>query len=254
MSDPGRPVESLLADLADHIEWPEPAASLFELTPRLARPRPVTPRQLRWIPVTAALVVLVALLLVLSPQAREAVADLLGVAGIEIESRPELEETVGAGLGLGLQMSLEEAVETVGFPVSIPDELGEPDGVYLFEGRINMVWQGGETLPAAGESDVGLLYSQFRFDGVGDRLVKGLGPESVVIPTEVAGWSGFWIEGATHVISIEDASGRRVEETLRLAGNVLMWETDEVTHRLETMLGLDEALGIAESMRSLPGR
>jgi len=254
MSDPGRPVELLLADLADHIEWPEPSASLFELTPRLARPRPVTPRQPRWIPVTAALVVLVALLLVLSPQAREAVADLLGVAGIEIEFGPELEETVGAGLGLGLQMSLEEAVGTVGFPVSIPDHLGEPDGVYLFEGRINMVWQGGETLPAAGDSDVGLLYSQFEFDGVGDRLVKGLGPESVVIPTEVAGWSGFWIEGPAHVISIEDASGRRVEETLRLAGNVLMWETDEVTHRLETMLGLDEALGIAESMRSLPGR
>jgi hypothetical protein len=31
-----------------------------------------------------------------------------------------------------------------------------------------------------------------------------------------------------------------------------MWETDEVTHRLETMLELGEALRIAESMRSLP--
>jgi hypothetical protein len=254
MSDPGRSVESLLADLADHIEWPESAAPLLELTPRLAKPRLETSRPRRWVPATAALVVLVALLLVLSPQAREAVADLLGVAGIEIEFRPELEEPVGAGLGLGRQVSLEEAVASVDFPISIPDQLGEPEAVYLFQGRINMVWRGGETLPAAGDSDVGLLYSQFRFDGVGDRLVKSLGPESVVIPTEVAGRSGFWIEGATHVISIEDASGRRVEETLRLAGNVLMWETDEVTHRLETMLGLDEALGIAESVRSRPDR
>ena len=254
MSSPGRSVESLLADLADHIEWPEPTAPYLQPTPRLATPRPGTSRPRRWLPVTAALVMLVALLLVLSPQARKAVADLLGVSGIEIEFMPELEEPVGAGLGLGREVSLEEAVASVDFPVSIPDQVGEPDGVYLFEGRINMVWRGGESLPAAGGSDVGLLYSQFRFDGVGDRQAKSLGPESVVIPTEVGGWSGFWIEGATHVLSIEDASGRRVEETPRLAGNVLIWETDEVTHRLETMLGMDEALGIAESMRSLPDR
>ena len=253
MGSPGRSVESLLADLADHIEWPEPSMTL-ELTPRLARPRPDPPHRRRWVPATAALAVLVALLLVLSPQAREAVADLLGVAGIEIEFRPQLEDPVGAGLGLGREVSLEEAVASVDFPVSITDQLGEPDGVYLFEGRINMVWRGGENLLPAGDSDVGLLYSQFRFDGLGDRQVKSLGPVSVVIPIEVAGRSGFWIEGATHVISIEDASGRRVEETLRLAGNVLMWETDEVTHRLENMLVLDEALGIAESLRSLPDR
>jgi len=252
VGSPGRSVESLLADLADHIEWPEPSAPFPELTRRLAEPRPETPRQRRWIPVTAALAVLVALLLVLSPQAREAVADLLGVAGIEIEFRPELEEPIGAGLGLGRQMSLEEAVEMVDFTVSIPDQPGEPDGVYLFEGRITMVWQDGGALPAAGDTGVGLLHTQFHSDGVDDTFVKSLGPESVVINTEVAGWRGFWIEGDPHVISIEDASGRRVVETLRLAGNVLMWETDEVTHRLETMLGLDEALGIAESIRSLP--
>ena len=254
MSSPGRPVESLLSDLADHIEWPEPSALTLELIPRLAKPGPSTQRRRRWVPATAALAVLVALLLVVSPQAREAVADLLGVAGIEIEFRPQLEEPVGAGLGLGREVSLEDAVASVDFPVSIPDQLGEPDGVYLFQGGINMVWRGGENLPAAGDSDVGLLYSQFRFDGVGDRQVKSLGPESTVIPTEVAGWSGFWIEGDPHVISIEDASGRRAEETMRLAGNVLMWETDEVTHRFETTLGLDEALGIAESIRSLPDR
>jgi len=248
MSDPSRSVESLLVDLADHIDWPEPSAPLFELTPRLGRPRPETRRRHRWVPVTAALAILVALLLALSPQARKAVADLLGVAGIEIEFTPELEDPVGAGLDLGRQVSLDEAVEAVDFPVSVPDQPGDPDGVYLFEGRINMVWAGGERLPASGDTGIGLLYGQFHGDGDAARFVKSLGPESTVIPTEVAGRNGFWIEGDPHVISVEDASGRRVEETLRLAGNVLMWETDEVTHRLETMLGLDEAIRIAESM------
>jgi hypothetical protein len=248
MSRPGRSVESLLADLADHIEWPEPSAPLSELTPRLARARPKTRRH-RWVPVTAALVILVALLLVLSPQARKAVADLLGVAGIEIGFVSELEDSVGAGLDLGRQVSLDEAVEAVDFPVSTPDWPGDPDSVYLSGSRVIMAWAGGETLPASGETGVGLLYSQIHADGDADRFVKSLGPESSVMATVVAGWNGFWIEGDPHVISIEDGSGRRVEETLRLAGNVLMWETDEVTHRLETMLGLDEAIRIAESMR-----
>ena len=252
MSEPGRSVESLLADLAVHIDWPEPSAPRFD--PRLARPQPETPRRRSWIPVTAALAILVALLLVLSPQARKAVADLLGVAGIEIDLVPELEDPVGAGLDLGRQVSLEEAVEAVHFPVSIPDWPGDPDSVYLSGSRVNMAWAGGEGLPASGDTGVGLLYSQFRSDGVAVRFIKSLGPESVVTPTVVAGWNGFWIEGEPHAISIEDRSGGRVEETLRLAGNVLMWETDEVTNRLETMLGLNEALRIAESMRSLPDR
>ena len=247
MNDPGRSVESLLADLAVHIEWPEPSAPRFELS--LAKPRQETPRRRSWIPVTAALAVLVALLLVLSPEARKAVADLLGVAGIEIDFVPELEDPVGAGLDLGRQVSLDEAVEMIDFPVSIPDWPGDPDSVYLSGSRVNMAWAGGERLPASGDTGVGLLYSQFHGDGVDARFVKSLGPESSVIPAVVAGRNGFWIEGDPHVISIEDGSGRRVEETLRLAGNVLMWETDEVTHRLETMLGLDEAIRIAESMR-----
>lgn len=254
MSDRRRTVESLLADLADHIDWPEPSSPDLDVVRWMGRPRPETRRRRRWAPATAALVVLVALSLVLSPQAREAMADLLGVAGIEIEFTPGFKDPVGAGLDLGRQVSLDAAVEAVDFPVSVPDWPGEPDGVYLSEGRVHMVWAGGEGLPASGDAGVGLLYTQFHSDGVSDRLVKSLGPGSTVIPIEVAGWSGFWIEGDPHVISIEDDSGHRVEEKPRLAGNVLMWETEEVTHRLETMLELGEALRIAESMRARPDR
>jgi hypothetical protein len=247
MSRQGANAETLLAELASHIEWPEPGPEL-DLAPRLAITRPITPRR-RWVPAAAASVILVALLLVVSPQAREAVADLLGVAGIEIEFRPELEEPVGSDLDLGRAVSLQEAVESVGFPVSVPELPGEPDGVYISDGEVNMVWEGGETLPAAGDTGVGLLYSQFQAETGGDTSVKAVGPETTVLAVDVAGWRGWWIEGSPHVISTEDASGRRVEQTLRLAGNVLMWETDDVTHRLETMLGRGEALRIAESMR-----
>jgi hypothetical protein len=63
---------------------------------------------------------------------------------------------------------------------------------------------------------------------------------------------GLWIEGAPHVISYEDAAGIRVEEATRLAGNVLMWESDGVTHRLETTVGRQATLSLARSLQSIP--
>ncbi|HVR78191.1 MAG TPA: hypothetical protein VMS99_07325 [Acidimicrobiia bacterium] len=242
-------METILADLADHIEWPH-APVLDRVPGRLAESQPEPPRRRRWIPVTATLVVLVAALLVLSPQAREAVADLLGVAGIEIELRPELEEPVGAGLDLGREVAIGDVVESAGFAVSVPALAGEPDAVYLSEDQVNMVWVGGESLPAGGDTGVGLLYTQFPSESGGVRFVKGVGSETTVVAVEVAGASGLWIEG-DHVISVEDESGRRIEETLRLAGNVLMWESDDVTHRIETAVGLEETLRIAESVEPI---
>jgi hypothetical protein len=241
-------VETLLADLAAHIEWPEPVPGP-DLAPRLASPGPITPRR-RWIPATAVVVALITLLLVLSPRAREAVADLLGVAGIEIELQPELEVPIGSDLALGRAVSLEDGIESVDFPARVPTRLPEPDGVYVSEGRLDMVWEGQALLPAAGDTGVGVLYSQFASETGGDRFVKGVGPGSDVVPVEVGASTGFWIEGAPHIIFYEDGSGQRVEESVRLAGNVLMWETDGVTHRLETAVGLDEALRIAESVRA----
>lgn len=244
------PVESLLADLADHLNWPLPSDLGPRVSRRLALPL-ARRRRTRWIAVTAVLVFLVASLLLLSPQARQAVADFLGVAGIEIEFEPELEAPIGEGLGLGGPVSLEKAADSVDFSLSVPEVLDEPDAVYLSDGRVNMVWKGQETLPAAGDTGAGLLYSQFASGPGGEGFVKALGPDSVVVPIEAAGSTGFWIEGAPHVISYEDGAGRRVEESTRLAGNVLMWESGGVTHRIETMVGLEDTLRIALSVEPI---
>ncbi len=241
-------METLLVDLSDHIEWPQAPAPDPALSRRLAESRPEAARR-RWVPVTATLVALVAALLVISPQAREAVADLLGVAGIEIETWPHLEAPVGAGLDLGREVAVGEASGSVDFAVSVPVLAGEPDGVYLSGGQVNRVWQGGESLPAAGDTGVGLLYSQFQDQSGGESFVKGVGGDTKVVAVEVAGSSGLWIEGP-HVITTEDESGRRIEET-RLAGNVLMWERDGVTHRIETAVGLEETLRLAESVEPI---
>jgi hypothetical protein len=42
------------------------------------------------------------------------------------------------------------------------------------------------------------------------------------------------------------------EEPAWLSGNVLAWEENGVTHRLETMQTLEEALALAESLLPAP--
>jgi hypothetical protein len=246
-----RPIETLLIEVGHQIAWPEHPDQSAAVQRRLSTStRPG--RRLRWIPVTAAIILLAASILLLSPGAREAVADLLGVAGIEVrfgEPTPPL----GAELDLGDSVTLDEAAGAVAFDLSVPGSAGPPDAVYLSarpsSGRVSMVWEGAERLPAAGETDIGLIYSQFALDLAEDELfVKSVMPDSRVRAVEVAGILGLWIDGAPHVITYEDVTGQVHEEETRLAGNVLMWERAGVTHRIETTLPVDEAVALAESL------
>ena len=248
-------VEVLLTELAGHIDWPEHPDQMPAVRRRLASGTTRSPIY-RWIPVTAVMLVLVAALLLLSPNAREAVADLLGVAGIEIRFDPDPAELVGGELDLGEEVTLEEAAEAVDFRLSIPEDLGPPDAVWVSDlpssGRVSMVWIGSETLPASGDSGIGLIYSQFALDLAEDAdFVKSVMPDTPVRAVEVDSAIGLWIEGAPHVISYEDAAGNRVEEETRLAGNVLMWESEGVTHRIETTVGLGPTLAMAGSLQPI---
>lgn len=250
-----RPIEQALLDLANHIDWPDPSEQNADLRRRLAV-APVKPRRRHWIPATALVLVVVASLLLLSPTAREAVADLLGVAGIEIRFDPDPAQVVGAELQLGEEVTLEQAAEAVDFEVSVPGDPGPPDAVFLSDrpssGRVSMVWVGSETLPASGDSEIGLIYSQFASElAEGADFVKSVTPDTSVRAVEVDDAIGLWIEGAPHVISYEDAAGNRVEEETRLAGNVLMWESEGVTHRIETTEGLGPTLALAGSLQPI---
>jgi hypothetical protein len=247
-----RPIEAVLLELGGQIVWPEHPDQTPAVLRQLSSPaRPA--RRRRWIPVTAAIILLAASILVLSPAAREAVADLLGVAGIEVSFGGDVTPPVGADLDLGEPVTLQEAVGAVEFDLSVPEQPGNPDAIYLStrpsSGRVSMVWEGVEPLPAAGESDVGLIYSQFALHlGENELFVKSVMPDNRVRAVEVGGILGLWIEGAPHLITFEDAAGNIHEEETRLAGNVLMWERAGVTHRIETTQPLEDALEVAQSL------
>ena len=59
----------------------------------------------------------------------------------------------------------------------------------------------------------------------------------------------YWLEGTPHQFFYRDSAGNPSPETLRLAGNTLLWEQGAVTFRLEAQVSRDDALRIATSFR-----
>ncbi len=246
-------LERALTNLGAAVDWPEPGNDLApRVVAHITAAEPLHYRR-RWHAVryAAAVAAVFAAVLVLSPPVRHAVADMLEAAGVRlnlIEAVPEL----GGDLDLGAQVTLDEAVGSAGFALRAPEggELGPADAVYRSDGGvIAMVWEGSPLLPAAPRSDVALLIMQS--PGSLTWGEKGVGPDSVVRVVTVEGVDGLWLEGAPHTFTLLDERGEPVEETARLAANVLLWELDGINYRLETASDLDSALSVVDRLEQV---
>ncbi|MCX6023074.1 MAG: hypothetical protein NTZ05_15360, partial [Chloroflexi bacterium] len=138
-------LEEALATLDSHLGYP-PTPPIAARVAAHLRTHPAPQRAqgvARWLRLGAAAAALLLVLagagLLLSPEARSAVADRLGLPGVSIthtEPGPTpLATNLGAGLGLGERTTLAEARARSGFAVSAPTapELGEPDEVFWGE-------------------------------------------------------------------------------------------------------------------------
>lgn len=263
------PLERALVDLGGAIAYPstpdiaravrhriESGAGAERRAARIGRRRlwSSVPR-VAW--VAAALAALFAGALVFSPSTRQAVADFFGVDGIRIHVGGRAPEGLGADLDLGERISLADAQSRVTFPIQVPsiDRLGAPDEVYFGApppgGQLSFVYAAGPGLPAAPPTDVGLLFSQFSADLEGAFFKKAVQFGTNVRFVLVNGADGYWVHGAPHVFSYRDVEGHIVEESSRLAGDVLVWSRDGVTYRIESGLRLREVLEIAESLEPI---
>jgi hypothetical protein len=213
--------------------------------------------------IAALLLIAIAGGLVLFPEARHAIADRLGLPGVLIrwvDEVPAPEPTrVGAPLLLGRPVTLGEARAAVDFPVRVPTAAGfdAPDEIYLLDqnegAMVSFVYPSGPELPANDETGVGALLTQFRGEADRGLIEKGLpaaGEDQTQLQAvSVAGEPGFWISGAPHgFFFVCYDVGECRQERYRLAGNVLLWEQDGVTLRLESALTLEAALAIAKSV------
>jgi hypothetical protein len=116
-------------------------------------------------------------------------------------------------------------------------------------GEIALVYDARADLPAAGTTGVGLLITVFRGSLEPGLFGKVLGPGSRLERVRVGRASGYWIEGAPHQFLYTDEHGEIQPQTVRLAANVLLWETRGLTVRVESALPRDNTVRIAESMR-----
>jgi hypothetical protein len=226
---------------------------------------PRTVRPTIWL-IAALLLLAIASGLVLFPEARNAIADRLGLQGVLIRWVDEVPSPqpsqVGAPLLLGRPVTLDEARAAVDFPVRVPTAAGfdAPAEVYLLDqdegAMVSFVYPAGPGLPASDETGVGALLTQFKGEADRGLIEKGLphdgAQETQLEAISVGGEPGFWISGAPHgFFFVCYDAGECREERYRLAGNVLLWEQDGVTLRLESALSREEALAIAESVPAL---
>jgi hypothetical protein len=231
-------LNQVLATLPNTVDWPEPPEHLpARVVARIeAEGNRGTFRLRQWVWAASVLMLLVVALI---PGTRQAVADLFQEAGVRIGFVEEAPDGLGRDLELGDLVALAEAETRVDFELRYPEVLGPPEETYIDgAGLVSMMWEGPVLLIQRAD---GAFYGE-----------KRLGSDTSVADVTVADEPGLWLEGAGHSFTYLDAEGNRIEETTRLAGNVLLWSADGVDHRLELTGNLSRALEIAESMELSP--
>jgi hypothetical protein len=236
---------------------PDLAAAVSRRLAAQRRPRPaawgILGSRLAWAVIVLALV---AGLLLSVPQVRAALAEFFQIGAIRIfpadptaavQGTPAITATPRPTMpALTGETTPERAAAALGAPLNLPEYpegLGAPDRVYLqYVGgpQAILVWDE----PGRPE-EVRLALHALRLE---EGALGGKFQVREVEETAVAGRPAYWVVGE-HMLEYRDAAGRTLFRPARLvAGNVLIWEAEGITYRLETSLPLEEAVRIAESI------
>jgi hypothetical protein len=168
-----------------------------------------------------------------------------------VSPSPSIPGPPGSNFDLGFITNPSEAPRLTGFALQLPTDpvVGPPDTVWFDAGRLTIVWASRPGLPDAQATGVGLLLTEFR--GSLDRNLFGkmIGPGTTVTPVTVGGVTGYWISGAMHDLVYIGVNGQIENDSRRVVGDTLIWSRGPLTFRLETTLGQDAAIRIAESIR-----
>ncbi|MCH7584568.1 MAG: hypothetical protein IH941_05345 [Acidobacteria bacterium] len=247
-----RSVTAALADLGAAIDFP-PVPDLDVTFTRLEiHPLGRVAARLRWA-VAAGIVAVVALVMLVTP-VREAVADWLGIGRtriVEVDEIPaDIEESIQ---GLGVEVPFGEGLALFGVVDSWPAALGEPDRFFvrIREGRpseLSMVWLPRQDLPEVGSTGIGALFTRFEGTLEAPTVEKSVGEGTSVQLVAVGDAPGYWIGGDAHTFGYLGKDGEVILETLRLAGNTLLWEEGGVSYRFESGLVQEAAITVAETV------
>jgi hypothetical protein len=210
-------------------------------------------------PLVVASVVLIAFLLVFVSPVRSAVASMLEFVGIDIRqsdvgTRPPA-PSPPTDSELGQRVSVATVSQAAGFAVPLPrtGQLGGPDEAYLLDGGdhqiVTLVWRHADDIPMSPASNAAVIFSVFQggppqVEYLEKILFQGSRAHKVVVNGDLA----VFVDGPQTVLY--QSTNHDVEEAQsRLSGNSLIWQQDGLTFRLESALGQQASVAIAESVR-----
>ena len=158
------------------------------------------------------------------PQTRAAILDFFHIGNVRIE-RVETAPTAPTGVRLGEQVTLEEARESVAIDLAVPRAW---DAVHVDGAFVTFALRPDGYLTQWGGTGAPVLE-------------KEAGPNTRFEEFLIDGDFAMWIEGTEHVV----VRGPH----RRMAGNVLIWERDAVTYRLEGVEDMHEAIRVARNLQ-----
>ncbi len=212
----------------------------------------------RWA-VPAVAVAAVVAILVAVPAPRRAVARWFGIGVVHLSLDTTLQTVVPVTFPGPLPVSSEsiggsfvEAERVTGLELPSSSVLGAPDRVEAVQSPLPdtliATWSVSSSAPPTGTPGVGarLWMSRSSFDrGYFGKFAGDQPP--LVESVRVGGGDGLFISGPAHVVVLIGADGNVVTDTAQLAGNTVLWAVGDITYRLETALGRDVAVALAES-------
>jgi len=257
--------EKRLISIAKGLDYPRTPDIAGSVTTRLSpvtRPRFIS-RKLAW-SLTILLILFSSLMLI--PPARAAIIEFIQIGIVRIfrnaptpspvegipstmipvtaTPEPTSQPLIPILEGLAGEMTLEEAQQTVDFPIrlpSYPPDLGRPDRIFVQEADGEMV-----ILVWLDPQQPDRVLMSLHFIPRGSWAIDKAEP-AVIQETSVNGQRAIWAVGPYPLrLYNGDLQFRRL-----IDGHVLIWEEDNITYRLETDLPIEEAIKIAESLEPI---
>jgi len=206
-------------------------------------------------PVAATLAIILVAGLLLTPRFADALGHLLSIPGLQIyrvaespTARPNASPPTFTGQRV---TSVAEASRVAGFTVRTPAALGEPSAIYVETApvRVTIVYASVKGIPLSPQAGVSAIVVEFKGTLETQIMSKAIGPGTTLDAVPLGSGVAYYLAGQPHQFFFRDPAGNIQPETLRLAGNTLLWTDGGVTYRLEAQVGLDEAVRIASSLR-----
>ncbi len=264
-----RELEEALRDAGARLAYP----ATVDLVPRIRRR--LVPRRgesywatlwsprLAVIPAAATVILLVLATLVFQPAGAQVLEGLRGLVIFRTAETPA--PTVrppgptatptptggGALIGTRVVASVEDASREVGFTVLVPAALGAPDEVRIAvttqAAQAFLVYAPRPDLPTSAQTGIGLLVTEAKGSFDLTLIGKLVGPGTRVDQLTVKGAPAVWIAGL-HQFFYRGPSGAFINDTVRLSGNVLVWNKGDLLVRIEADIPRDRVVEIATSM------